>query len=442
MFILHLALGGCLGLPPVCYGLTADTGGHIAYILEAAGAQSALSSVSRISIVTRLFHDNRLGAEFSLAAQRLDAKTTIDRVATANRAYLEKESLAQDLPAFIEAFCKHVAGMAVRPDVIHAHFADAACAAREARSRFGIPFVYTPHALGIDKLDFHDECESSGVLDTRIAAERDALALANAVIVSTRDEAARQVSRYAVAGIEDRLTCLAPGIPRQAAPTRSSGIATSLGQWLECPEKPVVLAIARPVRKKNLAALMRAYATTPGLQERSNLVILAGQHERGLRSDEEVQVLAELHGLHNSMGLHGKVALPPQHNAADVAMLYRRAAKGGVFVNPALHEPFGLTLIEAAGAGVPVVATRHGGPCDIIALTGHGVLVDPRNEAEIGAACLRVVSDAALHGRLAQAARANADKFSWSRYATESTRIYASICRPTAPSPVMAQAAA
>ena len=48
-----------------------------------------------------------------------------------------------------------------------------------------------------------------------------------------------------------------------------------------------------------------------------------------------------------------------------------------MFVNPALQEPFGLTLIEAAAHGVPIVATKHGGPVDIIQTLKNGVLVDP-----------------------------------------------------------------
>ena len=50
-----------------------------------------------------------------------------------------------------------------------------------------------------------------------------------------------------------------------------------------------------------------------------------------------------------------------------MAELYRLAAASrGVFVNPALTEPFGLTLIEAAACGLPIVATEDGGPTDII----------------------------------------------------------------------------
>mgnify|MGYP000069541195 CR=1 FL=1 len=48
------------------------------------------------------------------------------------------------------------------------------------------------------------------------------------------------------------------------------------------------------------------------------------------------------------------------------------AANGGVFINPALTEPFGLTLLEAAASGLPVVATENGGPVDIIANCKNG----------------------------------------------------------------------
>ena len=54
------------------------------------------------------------------------------------------------------------------------------------------------------------------------------------------------------------------------------------------------------------------------------------------------------------------------------------AAKGhGVFVNPALTEPFGLTLLEAGATGLPIVATNDGGPRDIIANCDNGLLIDP-----------------------------------------------------------------
>ncbi len=424
MFILHLALGGCLKAPPISFGLTADTGGHVAYVLDAAVAQARLSSATKVSVVTRLFDDWQLGPEHALPVEPLDGRASIDRIATDNRAYLEKEALAADLPAFTDALCVHLAALPRLPDVIHAHFADAAAVALAARRRLGIPFVYTPHALALDKraqqLDGH-------ALDGRIAAEREAIETADAIIVSTRDEADRQLQAYGVVGSTARIRCLPPGVPRCATAILPMPPLVRLADWLHDPDKPIVLAIARPVRKKNLAALVRAYAATPTLADRANLVVLAGQPGSGRSSAEEMEVVAELVRLCGDQDLQGRVALPPRHNSADVAALYRRAARGGVFVNPALHEPFGLTLIEAAAAGVPVVATRNGGPVEITGTIGHALLVDPRDEAAIGAACVAVISDAGLHRRLSRAALDNVRRYDWSGYARQSVSLYAAL---------------
>ena len=49
------------------------------------------------------------------------------------------------------------------------------------------------------------------------------------------------------------------------------------------------------------------------------------------------------------------------------------------FIPTYLQEPFGLTLIEAAAHGVPIVATSQGGPVDIVSTLGNGVLIDPND---------------------------------------------------------------
>ncbi len=100
-----------------------------------------------------------------------------------------------------------------------------------------------------------------------------------------------------------------------------------------------------------------------------------------------------------------------------------------MFVNAALHEPFGLTLIEAAAAGVPVVATRHGGPSEIITALEHGLLVEPRDEDAIATACLTILSDPDTHTRMSANGRSGSALYAWDRYAMESTALYARLPR-------------
>ncbi len=423
MHIVHLALGGCLKAPPVHFGITADTGGHIAYVVEAALAQARHPDVRQVTLVTRRFDDDRLGREYAQLYEKIAANAAIVRIATPNPSYLEKEALAAELPAFIESFCAYIADLELRPDVIHAHFADAAAVAAIVERRFGIPFVYTPHALGLDKQRQGFECPS---LFARIESERAAIRHASAIIVSTKEEASRQLGAYGVA-LGTRARIIPPGAPAKRL-TGEPTIVDALGNWLSNPDKPIILAIARPVAKKNLAALIRAYASDSVLIENANLVILAGQHDHA--SDEEAAIVAGLRKVAGSPELRGRIALPPRHSAADVAALYDRASKGGLFVNPALHEPFGLTLLEAAAAGVPVVSTKRGGAAEIVNNLGHGLLIDPTDEPAIAAAMREILGDPVRRRRFAAAAKRGAKAYDWSRYAAASISAYADLAEP------------
>lgn len=424
LFVVHLALGGCLKAPPVRYGITADTGGHIAYVLEAAQAQAMRDDVRGVAIVTRLFADDRLDPIHACPAETISDKLTIARIATADRAYLEKDALAAEVSALAETFCTYLAALAVKPDVIHAHFADAAAIAIVARTHFGIPVVYTPHALGIDK---HKLGFAGETMDRRIKQETAAIGLADAIIVSSRDEANRQVAAYNTATL-GQVHLLRPGVPHFERDASSATFTHRLIRSFAHPERPIVLAVARPVRKKNLSAILQAFAGDPQLQEMANLVILAGQHDHA--SGEEREVLDDLHMLAAQPALRGKVALPASHDGSDLAAVYDMAAEGGVFVNPALHEPFGLTLIEAAAAGVPVVATCNGGPVEILATLGNGLVIDPLDSAGIAAACRALLGDPAAHRRHAEAGRQGVAQYSWTAYAEASTRIYRSCSVP------------
>ncbi len=92
--------------------------------------------------------------------------------------------------------------------------------------------------------------------------------------------------------------------------------------------------------------------------------------------------------------LYGKVAYPKHHLPNDVPVLLRAAANSqGVFVNPALTEPFGLTLIEAAASGLPIVATEDGGPCDIIKNLRNGRLINPLDTAALADTLIEMLND-------------------------------------------------
>jgi sucrose-phosphate synthase len=103
----------------------------------------------------------------------------------------------------------------------------------------------------------------------------------------------------------------------------------------------------------------------------------------GVRNDmrsldkQQKDVFQQIFELVDKYNLYGKIAYPKCHRRDQIANIYRWAADlKGLFVNPALTEPFGLTLLEAAASGLPMIATDDGGPSEILSRCRNGLLVD------------------------------------------------------------------
>ena len=114
------------------------------------------------------------------------------------------------------------------------------------------------------------------------------------------------------------------------------------------------------------------------LRQRHNLVLVLGTRKDSRQMDrQQREVFQQIFELVDRYDLYGSVAYPKQHRRDQVPAIYRwAAARQGLFVNPALTEPFGLTLLEAAASGLPMVATDDGGPREILRRCDNGLLVD------------------------------------------------------------------
>lgn len=166
----------------------------------------------------------------------------------------------------------------------------------------------------------------------------------------------------------------------------------------------MILALSRPDKRKNIVGLVEAYGQSSRLQELANLVIVAGNRDDIDNLEEGAQeVFHELLVAIDRYDIYGKVSMPKHHKRDQVSLIYRiAAASSGVFVNPALTEPFGLTLIEAAASGLPLVATEDGGPRDIIGNCHNGFLIDPLESESITSALLRLLGDKKLWQQFSQ----------------------------------------
>lgn len=146
--------------------------------------------------------------------------------------------------------------------------------------------------------------------------------------------------------------------------------------------KPLLFSMARLDRIKNITGLLEWYGASPRLREATNLLIVAGHVDARRSADREEQAqIARMHELMNHYRLDSEVrwlgVLLDKNMAGE---LYRCVADSrGVFVQPALFEAFGLTVIEAMSSGLPTFATRYGGPLEIIQDGVSGFHIDPNH---------------------------------------------------------------
>ena len=162
------------------------------------------------------------------------------------------------------------------------------------------------------------------------------------------------------------------------------------------PHKPFILALCRPDQRKNISGLIEAYGTNQDLQAMANLAVFAGIRKDIMEmEDNERNVLTDMLLKMDFYDLYGKLAIPKKHDfATEVPELYRLCAESrGVFINPALVEPFGITLIEASASGLPIIATNDGGPVDIVGNCQNGILVDVKNSGAIAEALKTILAD-------------------------------------------------
>lgn len=426
MHIVHVALQGCLRGSDIEYGITADTGGHIRYLLELVEASEQDPAIERITLVTRAFESDFSAVDYTCLQEVLNDRVTLVRLATDNPNYLPKEQLYQELPAFMDAFEQWLKMQPQLPDALHAHYADAGEVAAEMQTRLGIPFVFTAHSLGRSKIKCLQHraapCDDAATqaLTRRIAFEARAIREAGLIIASSRDEAEVQYADYPDydAG---RIRVIPPGSHLSAftEATSTPCVDAMLGRFLTDPNKPALLAIARPVTRKNLAALVHAFGNSPALRDRANLIIVAGVRERIDHLEPELaDNLRELLALIDDYDLYGKVAYPRHHREEDIPALYAWAReRGGIFINPALNEPFGLTLLEASAAGLPLVATDSGGPNDIIEQCGNGILINPRHTERMAGEMLALLNDPPRWQRMADNGHQAVLAFDWQREA-------------------------
>jgi glycosyltransferase involved in cell wall biosynthesis len=350
------------------------------------------------------------------------------------------------------------------PDAIHLRMADVGTlAAAAVASSMGLATVFSlapdPHGLIANR-------EAKGNLDRRTFAANDAsLQLwyrahlverlaqqADQVALFPRDQLTRQLRE--LVGIDvthqsSRFTVVPEGIDvaqiRAADAARVSGLsggAPAAGALTDLLERlaalpsarhglPVVLSVGRLNELKGMARLAEAFALDAGLRARATLVIVGGDLDNPCPA--EAAELARIDAVRAVQpDLEAALVLLGHRPNGEVAHLLAAARHGvgsligpnGAYACASLKEEFGLAIVEALAAGLPVVAPLAGGPRTYVEDGWTGCLVETADPAALARGVASALDLSQLPGRAAHAIETMAQGYDIGTMASALASVY------------------
>ena len=427
-----------------------DFGGQLVYVKELALALGRLGH--RVDVITRQMTD-AAWPEFAAALDGYPGhpRVRILRMPCGPPGFLRKEDLWLHLHQWVDGALAFYEREGALPDATTGHYADGGLTAAMIQERTSLPFTFTAHSLGAQKMDKivqHPDDFAAAVaqyhFDKRLAAERVAIARAGCIVTSSRQERLEQYGhrlyRGAVdPGEEDAFAVVPPGVNLSVfgAEVRNGEeetVAARVEAMLrrDIPEArrhlPLVISASRLDRKKNHLATVEAWAVSEALRESANLAIIVRGNADPLRersrafNGEALEILHEIVDVVDEQALWPCLTAFDLNSQAELAACYRYLARHrrGVFCLTASYEPFGLAPLEAMAAGLPVVVTQNGGPTESLQdeQGRYGILVDPHDPHAIADGLTCLTRDDAAWTTMQQAGLQRvADRYTWTRTA-------------------------
>lgn len=173
-----------------------------------------------------------------------------------------------------------------------------------------------------------------------------------------------------------------------------------------------VFALARLVSVKGIDLLIRAFAAAD--LPTGSLLVIGGDGPE----------LEPLRALARECGVEARCDFLGELDRTAVA---RQMDEATIAVVPSRIEAFGIVVLEVWRAGTPLIATRNGGPADIVTDEVDGLLVDPEDTGAFAATLVRLAADADLRERLGAAGRRSVTAYTWQRTASDYERIYEAV---------------
>ncbi|KAL9673132.1 hypothetical protein QQ045_029385 [Rhodiola kirilowii] len=425
-----------LGLP--------DTGGQVVYILDQVSAletemlqrikQQGLNMKPQIIVVTRLIPD----AQGTKCGQELEPiigtkHSNILRVPfVTENGVLQQWVSRFDVYPYLEKFTQDATTkileiMEGKPDLVIGNYTDGNLAASLMASKLGITLATIAHALEKTKYVDSDlkwkELDPKYHFSCQFTADTIAMNAADFIITSTYQEIAGSKDRpgqyeshtcftlpglyRVVSGInvfDPKFNIVSPGadqsvyFPYAEKEKRLTAFHPAIEEllyskvennehigFLEDRNKPIIFSMARLDIVKNITGLTEWFGSNKALIGLVNLVVVASFFDPSKSNDrEEIAEIKKMHALIEKYQLKGHFRwIAAQNDRHRNGELYRCIADTkGAFVQPAIYEAFGLTVIEAMNCGLPTFATNQGGPAEIIVDGVSGFLIDPNHGEE------------------------------------------------------------
>ena len=198
-------------------------------------------------------------------------------------------------------------------------------------------------------------------------------------------------SRYVAAILEREYD-----VPRSSVRVVHNGVDTARFVPADGARAPIVLSVSRLSAQKGLTHLLAAFERVRAVIPDARLEIAGDGPERAR--------LERLAG--EGVRFLGHVP------HAELPALYGRAA---VFVSASLHEPFGLTTLEAMACGTPVVVSPLGGTAELVDEGESGLVRPPHDPAALAGAIAELLGDPARRDAMGRAAAARAHDLDWAK---------------------------
>ncbi len=466
---------GVLGKP--------DTGGQVVYILDQVKAlekemirtlnSAGINAKPKIIILTRLIPDSE-NTKCNLRTEKVYNTENVwilrvpfkDNDGSNIEYWISRFEIWPHLEKFADDSYKELLQeFGTRPDLVIGNYSDGNLVATILAKKFGVTQCNVAHALEKSKYLYSalywDEMEKHYHFSTQFTADLLSMNAADFIITSTyqeiagREDSIGQYESYVnftmpglfrVAGginiFHPKFNILPPGVnteiffPFTQTDRRDKKITEQIDKRIfnnaangigELKDKnlPVIFSMARLDKIKNLTSLVKWYGENEELRKLANLIIIAGKINAGDSSDnEEIEQIRLMHKFIEEFNLHGSIRwLPGDADRKRVPEYYRVIAdKKGVFIQPALFEGFGLTVIEAMRSGLPTFATQYGGPLEIIEDEKSGFHINPVDGQAVTQRLVeffnRCKSDKNYWGKISKTGIERVDTtFNWELYA-------------------------